>query len=761
MSEKNLPIKIVLQKATDTQKNQGGGSTKFFGEVTKELQDEFVGKFEHILEFYEDVFNENEMVPAVGKITVKPEAIAKSHKPNDLCRNCQIIGSEDLDEIYIKVNRKSITDTVALIKNPPSEKVRANLSAIADIQPIEVDEKISDELAEISMQGKFDIVKNKIKIKFFDFDDDFDNTQILGYIMGKLAAFGFADKHELITYGEHLKFIKIEVSSYEDIVKLASINGVKSVDFFQEYSLPLSEFANTDLQAFLDVEYSDSDTCIGIIDGGISTDNNFLQPYIIAREEYVNQTYRNPSHATFIASTIQYGNQLNEIAVLNPQRFKFVDIIAIPNGDPHFGPTDGIGEEELMEIIEEVMQKYAATVKVWNISLGIEKKMCQGSMSDLGIFLDYVQDEYQVQIFVSSGNLNSLPLRQWPVQEDMGERDRIISPADSVRAITVGSVALYDSANSMVKANEPSPFSRRGPGANYIVKPDMVDYGGNLATNLCIDGLGMKGLDIKGNVIEGNGTSYSNPRAAQKFASIYDEMVEKDLLLAKAMLIHSARMSSRELLEQNQDNIKYYGFGMPAVNVQDILQCSEDEVTLVFRQKVSQGSHLEMFNFPYPPSLIRNGKCFGEIGMTLAYNPILDDRYGREYCRTNIDVSFGTYKHTAAGKIKFAGCVPLEVAWDEKFEQSRVENGFKWSPIKSYYRKISNKGIQAGEGWKIRVDMNPRNGLTVPLQEFVLIVTIKDPSGHDIYSEVVNGLRNRGYITNNLETRQQIRQRQQ
>ena len=27
MSEKNLPIKLVLQKASDTQKNQGGGPT--------------------------------------------------------------------------------------------------------------------------------------------------------------------------------------------------------------------------------------------------------------------------------------------------------------------------------------------------------------------------------------------------------------------------------------------------------------------------------------------------------------------------------------------------------------------------------------------------------------------------------------------------------------------------------------------------------------------------------------------------------------
>lgn len=35
--------------------------------------------------------------------------------------------------------------------------------------------------------------------------------------------------------------------------------------------------------------------------------------------------------------------------------------------------------------------------------------------------------------------------------------------------------------------------------------------------------------------------------------------------------------------------------------------------------------------------------------------------------------------------------------------------------------------------------MNPRNGFIAPPQEFVLIVTIKDPLGNDIYSEVING----------------------
>ena len=759
MSEKNLPIKLVLQKATDIQKNPPGGGLKFFGEVTNELQNEMVGKFNDILAFYEDVFQESDLIPAVGKITVKPEAIAKSHKPNDLCRCCNIIGSEDLDEVYIKVTKKTIQETIDLIKNPPSQKFQANLTAVLDIQPIHPKEKISLGLSEISTQGRFDSIKGKIKVKLFDFDNDFDNAQILRYAMEKLTELGFSEKQE-ITYGDQIKYIKIQVETFEDVEKIAAINGVKNVDFFQSYSLPLSEFMNSDLKALVDSDIPDSNVNIGIIDGGISDDNPFLNSYIVGRETYVAKDYQNPSHATFIASTIQYGNKLNNIAAPVTQRFHFVDIIAIPNGDSKFGPTDSIDEEVLMEIIEEVMEKYSASTKIWNLSLGIKNNICDGSMSDFGIFLDYIQDKYQVQIFVSSGNLIQPPFREWPPKDDMHGRDRIISPADSVRAITVGAIALYDSEDSIVKRNEPAPFSRRGPGANYTVKPDVVDYGGNMSKDGHCLNIGMKGLDNKGNVIEGIGTSYSTPRVVQKFASVYDAMVEKDLLLAKALIIHSARMNSRDSLEQNPDNIKYYGFGMPTVDPQDILQCSQEEITLVFRQKITQGTHLELFNFPYPKSLIHDGKCFGEIGMTLVYNPVLDDNYGREYCRVNIDASFGTYQTSKSGELKFKGCVPLESTWDEKFEQSRVKNGFKWSPIKSYYRRISDRGIKAGEGWKIRIDMTSRNEIAVPSQEFVLIITIRDLQGHDIYSEVVNGLRERGYITNNLEIRQQVRQRQ-
>ena len=758
MSENNLPIKLVVPNTTDIVPNTSGGNLKFFGEVTPELKKDITDKFESLLSFYSNVFDENETIPAVGKITVKPEAIAKSYKPSDLCRDCPIIGSEDLDEIYIKVNRKNIQDTIKMVQNPPSQKFQANMTAIVDIQPIKAKEKISPSLQSMA-QDDFNSIKTAIKLKIFDFNDDFDNTQIWNYVTRKLQQSHFGNKYEIISYGDQLKFLKIEVNSYDDIIKLASINGVKTVSFFQEYSLPRNDFLSTDLQTKLDNEYRDSDVTIGIIDGGISDDNPFLKPYVIAREEYVNKAYQNPKHATFIASTIQYGNVLNNLPTSESYRFNFVDIVAIPNSDEDFGLTDFITEDDLMEIIEEVMKKYSPTTKIWNLSLGLENKPCDGSMSDLGMFLDYIQDTYHVQIFVSSGNINSLPLRNWPPQKDIGEHDRLISPADSVRAITVGSVALFDSIDSIVKFNEPSPFSRRGPGANYIVKPDIVDYGGNFSTSYKIDGLGVNGLDPSGKIIEGNGTSYSTPRALQKYASIYEEMINPDLLLAKAMLIHSARMNSRDLLDDHPDNIKYYGFGIPSSNTQDILQCSQDCVTLVFRQKISQGSHLEMYDFPYPKSLIKNVKYTGEIGMTLAYLPPLDSNYGREYCRTNIDVSFGTYSYLDTGKITYKGQVPLESKWDEKFEAARVEHGFKWSPIKSYYRKLS-RGIKLEDGWKLRIDLTPRNGLYVPSQEFVLIITIKDSNGNDIYSEIANGLRERGYVTNNIETKYQIRQRQ-
>ena len=131
MSENNLPIKLVLPKTTDIVSNTPGGKLKFFGEVTPQLKAEISNKFETLLTFYSDVFQESETIPAVGKITVKPEAIAKSHKPSDLCRNCPIIGSEDLNEIKFETESNDLVVSYyyqTLIENIKSDKIKKDIS---------------------------------------------------------------------------------------------------------------------------------------------------------------------------------------------------------------------------------------------------------------------------------------------------------------------------------------------------------------------------------------------------------------------------------------------------------------------------------------------------------------------------------------------------------------------------------------------------------------------------------------------------------
>ena len=50
----------------------------------------------------------------------------------------------------------------------------------------------------------------------------------------------------LLREDNQIKYIKIQANSYEDVENIARINGVKSVDFFQEYSLPLTDYINID-----------------------------------------------------------------------------------------------------------------------------------------------------------------------------------------------------------------------------------------------------------------------------------------------------------------------------------------------------------------------------------------------------------------------------------------------------------------------------------------------------------------------------------
>jgi hypothetical protein len=402
------------------------------------------------------------------------------------------------------------------------------------------------------------------------------------------------------------------------------------------------------------------------------------------------------------------------------------------------------------------MGKYSNTVKVWNVSLGTDA-LCQDTISDLAVALDEIQDEYDVDIVISAGNYEDYPLREWPPIIDRGENDRITIPADSVRAVTVGSISGIGIAGFVGK-DRPSPFSRKGPGANYIIKPEIVFSGGNCTSTGSFAGTGIVSFDINGSLVEDIGTSYSSPAIATLLASIRNSVEEIEAKeYAKAFLIHSCNIPIG-VEKEEPDFSKYYGFGIPSNALEKMLSCSKSDVTLIFKGELNEGSFIEFNDFPFPRSLIRGGKCYGHIKMTLVYTPKLDGSQGQEYCRANIDAHFGTYTgiNEKGNVVGFGSKVPLEKKWHEKYEYSRVEHGFKWYPIKSYSRKLS-KGIEA-RPWRLMVDCCARLGDGYAGQKFVLLITITDPKGNDIYTEILLHLRERGYLFSSLKLQSQIRQ---
>ena len=753
MSNNNrLPIQVVIPRETDYNIPHSGGSKKNLELFTPELKDQIMQQCENLRTVLQSTFIQFPNTPCIGKVIMKEEAIAKSHKPTALfnAKTCPIVGAENLNEILVKVTPEGLNHLISTVHSPSNNDIKINMTKIEKIKAYSKQEKIV-----IQEYENMTDITQPIKVKLFSFDDATDNEYFTQGFEEQIRQLGLEATR--LNYGGNLCVYKLRCGNKDDLNKIIEYPGVHKVSFFPQYTYDFPNIAQAKKQlSVLPVPVEGDDyPIIGVIDSGIMPDHKYLEPWIYKREYFVPEEYRNYEHGTFVAGILIYGGIINENKKTQP-RFKLLDVVTSPNNDPEKGPTDSLSEDRLIQILHDVIGRYHSDVRVWNMSLGTDV-ICGDIMSDLAIALDELQDLYGVDFILPAGNYIEIPLREWPPVIDLQNADRITSPADSIRAITVGSIANIG-INGFVEKDMPSPFSRKGPGANYLIKPDVVYYGGNCTSDLRCEGTGIISFDIHGNIIEDIGTSYSTPVITAIYASLRNGIAEeRSREFAKAFLIHSAQIPEQAKKDVT-DFDKYYGYGKPAENVEEILTCVDASVTLVFSGTLFNGTFIEFNDFPYPKSLYRNKKCYGDIRMTLVYTPQIDASFGQEYCCTNIDVHFGTYDFIDdEGYVHgFRSEVPIVKKWDEKYERFRVENGFKWSPIKSYSRSIL-KGI-GKKPWRLMVDSVARLGENYNGQEFVLLVTISDPQQKPIYDEVIQALRERGYIHSEVKINNRIRQ---
>lgn len=220
------------------------------------------------------------------------------------------------------------------------------------------------------------------------------------------------------------------------------------------------------------------------------------------------------SHGTAMSSIVVHGdlNQRSE-TLTSP-------VYTRPIFVPHLDLNGKLGYEGtpddrlLVDLVHTAVRRLyepaagavAPTVKVVNLALGNPKQPFDHEMSPLARLLDWLAWKYRVLFVVSSGNhehdlvvdchrdaLNQLDpkdLAARSIQHMIDNRSsrRVLSPAESMNAITVGAIHSDLASTFPVAARVdihgggrlPSPLSAIGAGFRRSVKPDVFLPGGRI-----------------------------------------------------------------------------------------------------------------------------------------------------------------------------------------------------------------------------------------------------------------------------------------
>lgn len=763
-----LPIKLILPKQGRERPVPGGGSPpKPFREVTSDYRRSLTRQITAIRNASLPQMREVGAAPV--RVKVLTRAAAKSHRPETLfsSRTCPIIGAGRLGELFVKGTPDGLSRLGSLIEGGDSDRLVKEISCIESIEAITPNYRRkgceSADLLRRSPRGEHGFIT---RVRLFNFGADEDQPRLVEQFRKvcrqrgiKLSRAGYSPTS--FTFSAECRTVS-DVDALSSLVSVRSLASMPRIRTLRPKMLNARPLPKLPLRS----DVAGDVPVVVVVDSGITDQIPALKSWVVGRESQVAPEYRNTEHGTFVAGLICWGAELNPtVAGIDVGPCAVFDLQVIPNADPAEGDTDTVSEQELLVSLETALQSHANEFKVWNLSMGTDDVVSLDEFSEFAEELDNLQEKYQVSFVISAGNYDSPPLLDYPRKPSQLEIGRITTPADSVLGIAVGSVSHVRYKKDGPKEHEPSAFSRHGAGPNYVIKPDLIHYGGSCSTDAAHTA-GIRSVNASGSA-ENLGTSFATPLVSRTLAQIYHRITPTPApVLARALLTHHARDPRTQGRVPDGDE-NYFGFGLPAA-VPVCLECTPHSSTLVFEDVLRPGYFLEWDDFPYPSSLRRDGRYFGEVWMTIAFAPARGLRWGSEYCETHIDAHFGVYRRqvsrdTGEIKTRFEGLVPPEHKNPGVlYESYQVAHLRKWAPVRTYYGNFGENG-KAGDRWRLKVQLLARHGIddgaVLKAQPFSLIVTIADPlKKAPVYDDMARTVLNR-FESQNLAVRAAARVR--
>jgi hypothetical protein len=295
----------------------------------------------------------------------------------------------------------------------------------------------------------------------------------------------------------------------------------------------------------------------------------------------------------------------------------------------------------------------ARGTRIFNHSIAANGACELRRMSAWAAEIDFLSHTEDVLIIQAAGNIdgsNTKPRELGIAQHLEAGRNypdylqeksaRLSNPAQSLQAITVGSVALaeFDDGNrrAIAGAGRPSAFTRTGFGMWDSIKPEVVECGGDYVRDdnhppnltkvpeVCPE-LVRSTLTEPGSAFgrEMVGTSFAAPRVSAIAGALNTLLPDQPTLLYRALIIQSARWPewAEQAPESEQAQIlRCIGYGLP-----DVLRAtenSESRVTLVTDavQRV-HAREAAIYAVEIPEELRRPGSDFDvRLEITLSYS---------------------------------------------------------------------------------------------------------------------------------------------
>lgn len=515
---------------------------------------------------------------------------------------------------------------------------------------------------------------------------------------------------------------------------------------------------------------------VGVIDSGVAP---VLDDWVIDRFDFLNAEDYDAQHGTMVAGLMTVGQQVNGPDVA-PERdgCQIVDIPLYPDGDFLALFPNGFSEflAEVEQAVAEARENHG--VRIFNLSINATSPVERYTYSTYAAELDRIADTYGVVFVNSAGNLSQADSRApWPAKPtdvikyfaNRTSPDTIFKPAESVRSISVGALNPPTNDNKHI-VGAPTVYTRRGPGLQVGVKPDLAAYGGaGVITPTAKSGL--TSINQDGVPIPVIGTSFAAPLVARSLAGL-DAATSGGLTpeALRAMLIHNAVIPDA-LTKRGQKDLarQFAGFGQP-IAARDMLETGDNEITLLFQSRLQIGEKKPVilrFPFAWPQSLVTGGKCSGRARITLVYAPPLDPAFGAEFVRVNLEASLkqrqmqnakdGSPRYTTQIDAKF---LPKRAGLAIP-EKALIDHGLKWWPVKQYDKIYVEHG--ASSEWRLEVTSLVRAETKFPAEgvPFAVLLTIDDPSGSaPVYQEMQQSLRASRANTQPLQTVFRVRPRQ-